>query len=496
MRVTFLAHSGFFVELPEACLLFDWWKGTLPPIPQDRPLLVFASHRHEDHFSPAIFSLDDGTRDVTFLLGRDIRLTDRNRTRWNVSDTAAEHCIRLGGGEVRDLPSGVKIETLTSTDEGVAFLVTVGGRTMRTVSAASRWFHRSFNWYEMSPEQKLGTVLRWFVGAAVIIVCLAVIFKDAIFERGSIFAYILGGNWQHGINIFAITASIMFACVIATVAAITQKVLMLVARVVEARGVTMCRLIASVVKYASVICALYWCLALLGVDTATLLASAGLLTFAVSLGAKDIVTDIISGLFIIFEGEFRVGDIIQVSGQRGTVMEIGVRTTKINDGSGNVLVLRNSSISNVVNMTKEHSYAAVEVGIEYGESLERVESILAKELPNIKKRLPAIVEGPFYKGVTMLADNSVNIKIVAECAEKDRLPLINDLNREMKLLFDRYDISIPFPQVVVNQPTVFKKATFAEKLAADKFNAEQKEAIRSMADEDEDFDESNDSDRH
>lgn len=139
MRVTFLAHSGFFVELPEACLLFDWWKGTLPPIPQDRPLLVFASHRHEDHFSPAIFSLDDGTRDVTFLLGRDIRLTDRNRTRWNVSDTAAEHCIRLGGGEVRDLPSGVKIETLTSTDEGVAFLVTVGGRTLFHAGDLNWW---------------------------------------------------------------------------------------------------------------------------------------------------------------------------------------------------------------------------------------------------------------------------------------------------------------------------------------------------------------------
>ena len=240
----------------------------------------------------------------------------------------------------------------------------------------------------------------------------------------------------------------------------------------------MCRLASSIVKYASVIGILYWCLALLGVDTATLLASAGLLTFAVSLGAKDIVTDIISGLFIIFEGEFRVGDIIQVGGQRGTVMEIGVRTTKINDGNGNVLVLRNSNISNVVNMTKEHSYASVEVGIEYGESLERVESILSKELPNIKRRLPAIIDGPFYKGVTMLADNSVNIKIVAECAEKDRSGLTNDLNREMKLLFDRYDISIPFPQVVVNQPTVFKKATIAEKLAADKFNAEQKEAIR------------------
>ncbi len=378
--------------------------------------------------------------------------------------------------------------------DGYSDYVTIDGETLIAASAETGDYYVYAAGSDGALMAERGPLTLATAGIAA--VCLAVVFKDALFERGSIFAYILGGSWEHGLNIFAITASIMFACLIATVAEIVQHVLMLVARVVEARGVTMCRLASSIVKYASVIGMLYWCLALLGVDTATLMASAGLLTFAVSLGAKDIVTDIISGLFIIFEGEFRVGDIIQVGGHRGTVMEIGVRTTKINDGNGNVLVLRNSSISNVVNMTKEHSYAAVEVGIEYGESLERVESILAKELPNIKKRLPAIVEGPFYKGVTMLADNSVNIKIVAECAEKDRLPLINDLNREMKLLFDRYDISIPFPQVVVNQPTVFKKATFAEKLAADKFNAEQKEAIRSMADEDEDFDESNDSERH
>ena len=51
MRVTFLAHSGFFVELEGVCLLFDWWKGALPPLPPEKPLLVLASHRHEDHSS-------------------------------------------------------------------------------------------------------------------------------------------------------------------------------------------------------------------------------------------------------------------------------------------------------------------------------------------------------------------------------------------------------------------------------------------------------------
>ena len=68
MRVTFLAHDGFFIELDQVCLLFDWWKGVLPPLP-DKPLLVFVSHRHEDHFNPAVFTLADRKADIQFLLG-------------------------------------------------------------------------------------------------------------------------------------------------------------------------------------------------------------------------------------------------------------------------------------------------------------------------------------------------------------------------------------------------------------------------------------------
>ena len=105
----------------------------------------------------------------------------------------------------------------------------------------------------------------------------------------------------------------------------------------------------SLTKYGAILGTLYWCLATVGVDTGTLLASAGLLTLAISFGAKDLVTDLLSGLFIIFEGEFRVGDTISVGTNTGTVMEIGIRTTKINDGNDNVIVLRNSAISNVVN---------------------------------------------------------------------------------------------------------------------------------------------------
>lgn len=144
MDVTFLGHSGFLVELPSAVLLFDWTEGELPALAPGVPLLVFASHAHEDHFSPRVFALDDGSREIRFLLGRDIRLTPRHRERWGVSAEVEAKCLRLGGNETAGPLPGVRVETLPSTDEGVAFLVTADSRTV---------FHAGdLNWWHWEGE--------------------------------------------------------------------------------------------------------------------------------------------------------------------------------------------------------------------------------------------------------------------------------------------------------------------------------------------------------
>nr|WP_326127098.1 MBL fold metallo-hydrolase [uncultured Oscillibacter sp.] len=156
MTVTFLGHSGFWAELPSVTLLFDWWKGELPAPRPGIPLYVFASHRHEDHFSPAIFALDpwkdkvlddhDESRDVYFLLGHGISLDLRRRHRWGISpETAGKARVRKGG-QTLSLPRA-EIETLSSTDEGVAFLVTLpDGLTL---------FHAGdLNWWHWEGEDK------------------------------------------------------------------------------------------------------------------------------------------------------------------------------------------------------------------------------------------------------------------------------------------------------------------------------------------------------
>ena len=95
-------------------------------------------------------------------------------------------------------------------------------------------------------------------------------------------------------------------------------------------------------------------------------------------------------------------------------------------------------MTGVINMTRDYSYSWVDVGIEYGK---------------MREQIPGILDGPFYKGVVSLGDNSVNIRVMVLCAESDRARMECDLNRAMKLIFDKYHISIPFPQIVINQPT-------------------------------------------
>ena len=142
MKVTYLSHSGFLVELEGVGLLFDWWKGELPPLPADKPLAVFASHRHPDHFDPRMFTLDGAH--TRFVLGKGIRLTDRNRERWGVGEDTVERCRILCGGETAEIFPGVTVETLPSTDEGVAFLVAAEGQTV---------FHAGdLNWWHWEGE--------------------------------------------------------------------------------------------------------------------------------------------------------------------------------------------------------------------------------------------------------------------------------------------------------------------------------------------------------
>jgi len=250
------------------------------------------------------------------------------------------------------------------------------------------------------------------------------------------------------------------------------------------KGKAIVDIVCSLVKYVAVIVLAFFVLKAFGVDTSAILAGIGILGLVVGLGAQPLIADILAGLFIVFEGVFDVGDIIVYGGFRGTVKEIGIRTTQIVDTGGNVKIVNNSSLKEVINMTNQLSLAVCDIGIEYGESLERVESILKAHLDEVKAAIPDIKEGPFYKGVAALADSSVVIRFAANCEEGARYQVERDMNRQFKLLFDKNNINIPFPQIVLNQPTTFEDVTKKQQKDAQAFVAEQRESSRGMAEDD------------
>lgn len=247
------------------------------------------------------------------------------------------------------------------------------------------------------------------------------------------------------------------------------------------RTKTMFSLLDGFVKYACACAIIIFILKACGVDTTALVASVGVLTLVVGLGAQPLIADIIAGIFIIFEDEYHVGEIVTINDFRGTVMEIGIRSTKLLDAAGNIKIINNSAIGDVINLSREPSLAIVDCDFPYDVPVELVETLMKDNFPKMAENIPSIIEGPYYKGVCMFKDSNVTIKIVAKCLEEDRFQVERDLNREYRRVLVENGIDIAYPQVVINYPTEKDfKVSKKNKKEAREFAKEQKELSQNM----------------
>ena len=329
-------------------------------------------------------------------------------------------------------------------------IILPSGATATTVKAEARWDGRRLPWSEKPPETKLMNL----IGAAGFLMVLNIVISATgagpWFTEVSLIRGILRGNWERGVNIFALTACmvvIMGALVIVYLLRFPMRILK---SLLGARGETVGHLLLSVARYGGLIGSLFYCLYLVGIDSTSLLASAGVLSLVIGFGAQNLIKDILAGIFIVFEGEFRVGDIVTIDDFRGEVLEIGLRTTKILGPGGNTKIFNNSDITGLLNMTQDASVATCQVSIEYGQDIEAVESILLKELPELKKRNRNILEGPEYLGVSSIGDSGVVLLITCKCTEDHIYDVTRFLNREILQIFNRNRISMPFPTVSVS----------------------------------------------
>jgi small conductance mechanosensitive channel len=218
------------------------------------------------------------------------------------------------------------------------------------------------------------------------------------------------------------------------------------------RSQTIASLAAGAFHYLIVIIGAVWGLAILGVNTTAVLAGVGIIGLILGFGAQSLIEDIITGAFIIFEGQYVIGDIIILDEFRGIVRNIGVRTTTIEDAGGNIKVVNNSDIRNFQNRSRNSSLAICEVSVAYDTDLKKLDQVMKEGLPRMYEAHKDLYKAvPIFRGVIALADSGVNLRITAEVKEEDVFVAQRQLNRDVWALFTEKDIEIPFPQVVVHR---------------------------------------------
>lgn len=219
----------------------------------------------------------------------------------------------------------------------------------------------------------------------------------------------------------------------------------------EARVNTLESLMTSVIKYTVYFIAGTTILNAIGVQVGAMIATAGVGGLALGFGAQNLVRDVITGFFILFENQFSVGDYVEVDGSGGIVEEMALRVTKVRDFNGDLHIVPNGAITHVVNKSSGKMRAWVNISIAYEEDIERALEVLREESEKLAASDDRILEGPIVLGVTNLGDSDVVLSALAKTRPMEQWAIEREMRKAYKLAFDRKGIEIPYPRRVVYQ---------------------------------------------
>ena len=204
-------------------------------------------------------------------------------------------------------------------------------------------------------------------------------------------------NWA---TLFQVIAIILVMIVVTAVLAFVLSKL----KPKSSKGKSIVSLLKSALYYITVLFGFFWCLSAMGVNVSTIFASVGILALIIGFGAQSLVEDLVTGIFLVFEDQFNVGDIIEVGGFRGTVESIGIRTTAIRDVGNNVKVINNSDLRNILNRSTADSFAVTTVSISYSQDLEAAERVIIILFYLCQERLFVLLPFFFRKIVEVIRE--------------------------------------------------------------------------------------------
>ncbi|MBM7609493.1 small conductance mechanosensitive channel [Lysinibacillus composti] len=217
----------------------------------------------------------------------------------------------------------------------------------------------------------------------------------------------------------------------------------------ERRSRTIVKLLHSVLSYVVYFSAIIAILSALKIQVMGLLAGAGIAGLAIGFGAQSLVKDVITGFFIILEDQFGVGDYIRLNAAEGTVVEIGLRTTKIIGSTGEQYIIPNGLITDVINYSVNNSKAIIDMQVGIDADIEKVENLVTDYLKTLPERFEELINVPTFLGVQNVVGTEVTIRIIAETKPLQHYGIARVIRRDVKDLLDKNGIPMAYPKMML-----------------------------------------------
>lgn len=215
------------------------------------------------------------------------------------------------------------------------------------------------------------------------------------------------------------------------------------------RSKTLCSLINNILKYLILIFCALAILEVFHISTRGLITSLGVVGLVAGLAFQDTLKDLLSGFSIIFENQYAVGDTITIGDFKGKVISLGLKTTKIQAITGEIKIISNSNITEVINHSLDDAYMFIDIPFSYDEKIEKVENVLetlSMELLKSNKKLLDIE----LLGVNEFSESSINYRIMIKTKPMQQYEIRREILKQIKIEFDKNKINIPYNQVVIH----------------------------------------------
>ncbi|WP_018932828.1 mechanosensitive ion channel family protein [Gracilibacillus lacisalsi] len=218
----------------------------------------------------------------------------------------------------------------------------------------------------------------------------------------------------------------------------------------EARMQTLEKLLLNVFSYVLIFVFVVMFFGIIEQPIGPLLAGAGVVGLAIGFGAQGLVSDIVTGFFILLEKQIDVGDYVTAAGYNGIVEEVGLRTTKIRGFDGTLHYVPNREIAGVSNHSRGNMRALVDIGISYDDNIDQAMAVLKSVCEEFETD-PRFAEGPDVLGVQAFGSSEVVLRIIGKTENMEQWGAERDIRKRIKEAFDENNIEIPFPHQVYVQ---------------------------------------------